>query len=133
MIISVRFISWMDKFAVSTSTVCGIHCLSLPLVLGVFPAIGTTLLGGEAFHVWLLWAVIPLSLLALSLGCQKHKDMSVLVIGLVGLTFLIIAASIGHDVLGEIGERTITLFGAITIAVGHFRNFKLCRQFECDQ
>ena len=87
MIISVRFISWMDKFAVSTSTVCGIHCLSLPLVLGVFPAIGTTLLGGEAFHVWLLWAVIPLSLLALSLGCQKHKYISVLAIDLVGLTF----------------------------------------------
>jgi len=132
MISSVRQISWMDKFAVSASTVCAIHCLCLPFILGVFPAIGATLLGEEAFHLRLLWAVIPLSLLALTLGCRKHKDRSVLVIGFLGLAFLISAASLGHDILGEEGERITTLMGAITIAVGHFCNYKLCRRSDCD-
>ncbi|CAI8329146.1 MAG: Uncharacterised protein [Rhodobiaceae bacterium UBA7378] len=131
MTIATRYISWMDKFAVSTSTICAVHCICLPLLLGVFPAIGTTLLGEEVFHERLLWAVIPLSLAALSLGCAKHKDRSVLMLGLLGVAVLIFTASAGHAGLGEFGERTMTLVGAFTIAVAHLRNFKLCRASDC--
>ena len=130
MIVSSRNISLIDKFAVSASTICATHCICLPFLLGVFPAIGTTLFGEEVFQVWLLWAVIPSSLVAISLGCYKHKDRAVLVIGLLGLIFLIIAASLGHDMLGEEGERITTLMGAITIAAGHLRNYKLCRRYD---
>ena len=45
---------------------------------------------------------------------------------------LIFTATLGHDVLGENGERIATLFGATLIAVGHLRNFMLCRQVECN-
>ena len=107
------------------------NCICLPLLLGVFPAIGTTLLGEEVFHERLLWAVIPLSLAALSLGCAKHKDRSVLMLGLLGVAVLIFTASAGHAGLGAFGERTMTLVGAVTIAVAHLRNFKLCRASDC--
>jgi cytochrome c biogenesis factor len=122
----------LDKVAVSTSAVCAIHCLCLPLLLGVFPAMGATLLGDEFFHVLLLWMVIPLSLVTLSLGCKKHKSRLVAVMGLIGLTFLVIAASAGHDVLGAAGERATTLIGATAIAAGHLRNYMLCRRIDCD-
>jgi len=123
----------LDKLAISTSAICAIHCLSLPLLLGVFPALGATLFGEEAFHVLLLWLVIPLSLVALTMGCWKHKDRWVAVAGFVGLSALIFAASFGHDVLGEAGERIATLLGAVAIAVGHLRNYTLCRRVACDQ
>ena len=71
------------------------------------------------------------SLAALSLGCAKHKDRSVLMLGLLGVAVLIFTASAGHAGLGEFGERTMTLVGAFTIAVAHLRNFKLCRASEC--
>lgn len=122
----------LDKFAVSTSAICAIHCLCLPLLLGVFPAMGATLFGEEFFHVLLLWLVIPLSLVALFLGCRKHKSRLVALMGLAGLTFLVIAASFGHDVLGEVGERVATLIGAVAIAVGHLRNYTLCRRLDCN-
>ena len=132
MISLVRHISLLDKLAVSTSTFCAIHCLCLPIFLGFFPALGTTLFGEELFHVLLLWLVIPLSLVALSLGCRRHRDVPVAAIGLAGLTSLILAATFGHSALGERGEQALTLIGAAMIALAHLRNYKLCRSSACN-
>lgn len=125
------YMPWLDKLAVSTSMLCAIHCLSLPLLLGFLPALGTTVFGQEAFHVMLLWFVIPLSLVALSLGCRTHKDWRVALLGFVGLAMLITTAVLGHDILGETGERVMTLMGAGAIAAGHLLNYTLCRRVQC--
>ena len=122
----------LDRVAISASTLCAIHCLCLPLILTALPALGVTFFGQESFHVALLWLVIPLSVVALTMGCSKHKNWVVGLLGLVGLTLLIIAAAFGHDLLGEPGERIATLAGAVFIGVGHFSNYRLCRQAICD-
>lgn len=127
-----KYTGTLDKFAVSASALCAVHCLSLPLLLGVFPALGATFFGQEAFHVLLLWFVIPLSVVSLSMGCRKHKSWAVAILGLAGLAILCLAAFFGHDVLGEAGERIATLLGATIIAVAHLRNYTLCRQVACD-
>ena len=132
MSIKTEYIGMADKFAVSTSTICAVHCLALPFFIGVFPAISATFFGEEAFHVWLLWAVIPLSVFGLSLGCNRHKNKSVLIAGAAGIAFLIFAAIAGHDLLGENGERATTLLGATFIGLAHIRNFRLCRHVDCD-
>ena len=122
----------LDKYAISTSAFCAVHCLCLPLLLGVFPVLSTTVIGQESFHVLLLWLVIPLSIISLSLGCKRHKNWFVALSGLTGLVVLIFTATAGHDVLGETGERVATLIGASAIAVAHVRNYVLCRQDNCD-
>ena len=126
-----NFTPVLDKYAISTSALCAIHCLCLPLFLAVFPALSTTLFGQELFHVLLLWLVIPLSLVSLSLGCKQHKSWFVALFGLTGLIVLILTAVLGHDVLGEFGERVATLIGASAIAAGHLRNYVLCRRARC--
>ena len=121
----------LDKIAVSTSAFCAIHCLCLPVLLGVFPAVGATVFGQESFHVMLLLLVIPFCVIALSLGCREHKDWLVGALGVIGLSVLIAAALFGHDLLGEAGERGATLLGAAAIAAAHIRNYMLCRRTEC--
>ena len=128
-----RFTPMLDKYAISASAICAMHCLCLPLLLGFFPALSTTIFGQEMFHQLLIWLVIPLSLISLSLGCKRHKSWFVAMSGLAGMIVLIFTATLGHDVLGENGERVATLFGATLIAVGHLRNFTLCRQVACNQ
>lgn len=122
----------LDRVAISTSALCAVHCLCLPVFLSVLPALGATFFGQESFHVVLLWLVIPLSVIALGMGCRKHKNWIVGLLGLAGLTLLIIAAAFGHEFLGETGERLATLAGALFIGVGHFRNYTLCQSSECD-
>ena len=121
----------LDGIAVCTSIACAVHCLTLPILLVAFPAIGVTFFGQEEFHKLLLWFVIPVSVVSLTLGCRQHKDRMVLGIGALGLAVLCFAAILGHDLLGEIGERIATLIGAGIVAMAHLRNFRLCRMANC--
>ena len=57
---SPSFTPILDKYAISTSAVCAIHCLSLPVLLGLFPALSASIFGQELFHVLLLWMVIKI-------------------------------------------------------------------------
>jgi hypothetical protein len=131
--IATKHIGLADKFAVSASTICAVHCIGLPFLLSVFPAVGSTLFGEESFHVWLLWGLVPLSAFSLSLGCKNHRNFSVLLKGILGVCVLIFTALAGHEMLGESSERYTTLLGAGLLALAHLRNYKLCRLADCAQ
>ena len=121
-----------DKVAIGLSLFCAVHCLMLPVALVMLPALTSTTFGDEQFHQWMLVAVLPTSLLALTLGCRQHRRMDIMVIGLTGLAIMISAALFGHDLLGETGEKITTLLGASLIALSHVRNQSLCRRHDCD-
>lgn len=126
-----KIISNVDQWAISTSAICAVHCLCLPLLLGVFPALSTSIFGQEGFHKLLIWLIIPLSLFSLTLGCKRHRKPFVALLGLMGVMILFLTAFLGHVLLGEFYERLATLVGASAIAAAHVRNFILCRQEEC--
>ena len=120
-----------DKAAIGLSLFCAAHCLLLPLALVLIPALTSTTFGNEEFHQWMLAAVLPTSLLALTLGCRQHQRMDIMAIGLTGLAIMILAALFGHDLFGESGEKVTTLVGASLIALSHIRNQSLCRRHDC--
>ena len=122
-----------DKMAIGLSTLCTIHCLVLPLLVVLIPSIAALPLQDEAFHIWMVIAVIPISLFALTMGCKKHKRFSMLLIGAVGLIILSVAAFFGHDLIGEELEKIFTVIGASIIATAHILNFSSCRSTgKCD-
>jgi len=118
---------WADKAAISLSVLCAIHCLALPLVVALLPAVAASGFEDERFHVWLVLVVIPVSVVALTLGCRRHRQLGVLPLGLFGLLLLCVTPLLGHDILGESGEKALTLAGAGLIAASHVNNFLLCR------
>ena len=126
------FLGWSDRVAISASSVCAIHCLALPVILSVFPAVGGVFIGEEAFHIWLIWTVVPLSVLSLLVGCRRHKSFMVIYCGVAGVSILIVSAFLGHEILGEISERVSTVTGAVILAFAHMRNYSLCRQSNCE-
>ena len=75
---------------------------------------------------------IPSALPAFGLGCSYHKDRRVLLLGALGIVGISIAAFASHDVLGENGERIVTLAGTAALVTAHWRNYKLCRVDDCD-
>ena len=110
---------------------CAVHCLALPLLLVAVPTLAGSLLLDESFHLWMLMAVLPTSLIALTLGCRKHRNPSALTIAVPGLLLLAFAAFFGHDLLGEIGEKIVSLLAAAMIAFSHLKNYRLCQQLNC--
>ena len=125
--------SLTDKTAIGLSLACAIHCLAFPLMIVMLPSLTAISLDGEAFHLWMVCAVIPTSLFALTLGCKRHKRYIIGGSGAVGMLLMAIAVIAGAGTLGEIGEKALTVFGALMIAVGHYWNFQLCRkQDRCE-
>jgi len=121
-----------DKAAITLSFICTIHCLALPLAVVLLPALAVLNLEDEASHLWMLAAVVPTSLFALTMGCKKHKKLTVMVFGLAGLAVLIAAVLLGHDILTEAGEQILLAIGAIIIALGHLKNHQLCKRSSCE-
>jgi len=122
-----------DLFAVSTSALCMVHCLLTPALLIFLPVLSASFLAGESFHVALLWFILPTSLLALTLGCWRHKDRYVAALCVAGLAVLLVAARYGDPLFGELGERVLTAGGSLILIAGHFRNFSLCRGAACEE
>ena len=121
-----------DKTAISLSILCALHCLALPVLVVMLPSLTAWNLASEEAHLWLLVAVIPISVYALTMGCRKHQQFNIMFLGLIGLALLIIAAWLGHDILGEIGEKTILTIGAAVIALSHLLNQRQCRRVSCE-
>lgn len=121
-----------DKAAVGLSAVCAVHCLLSPIALVMLPSLATLALDDEAFHLAMLMAVVPASLVALTMGCRRHGRVEIYFAGGAGLTVLALAAVLGHDVLGDVGEKVATLMGALVIAFSHVKNYRLCSQTHCD-
>lgn len=116
-----------DKTAVSLSLLCTIHCLAMPLVVVLLPTVAALPLADEAFHLWMIYAVLPISIYALTMGCKKHKRYRLLLIGGLGLSILVATALVGHEILGEVWEKSLTVLGASIIVLGHYWNYRLCQ------
>lgn len=117
----------IDKLAITISSLCVAHCLIFPILAVIAPSFITLGLSSENFHFWMIISVIPSSIYALALGCKQHGKKSIFLIGMLGLSCLLFAFVLGADLLGESGEKGITLVGALLIAFSHVRNFKLCQ------
>ncbi len=116
-----------DQLAIGLSLACAAHCVAIPFLLLLVPSMAILPLGGEIVHFWLVVAVIPSSVYALTMGCKRHKYYRLLGLGAVGLSLLVLALVLGEDRIGELGEKGLTLLGAGCIAAGHWLNYRLCR------
>ena len=124
-------IGWLDKSSVGLSTVCAVHCLLMPVAVVMLPSLAALPFADERFHVLLVFFVLPLSTVALTMGCRKHRSWRVMAVGVVGLVLLLGAALAGHDLLGELTEKSATVIGAGLVALSHVMNFRKCRALDC--
>lgn len=117
-----------DYTSLSLAGICAVHCFLTPVALILFPVVGSTFLSEEIFHELMLLLVIPASIVAIFLGCRRHKDFSVIMLGVLGLSFLLAGAfaATGYE------DSVLTLIGAFIMVCGHLRNFRLCRKDGCE-
>tara|TARA_B100000674_G_scaffold493656_1_gene516442 strand:+ start:1051 stop:1449 length:399 start_codon:yes stop_codon:yes gene_type:complete len=123
---------YSDKTAISLSVICLMHCLLMPSFLVLLSGYVSLSYNNELVHYAILFLAIPISFYALLTGAKNHKSYTYLVWGLIGLLTLIFAVTLGVQLWGEFGEKLITSMGAILVAFSHYKNYKLCREANCD-
>lgn len=121
----------LDRMAIAVSGVCVVHCLIAPFLLVMAPALAWVNDTEGTFHHVLLFLILPTSVVALSLGCRRHRDRLTLLLGASGLLQLGITGLWGHDLFGEMGERISTVIASAVLSSGHLLNYRLCRRDEC--
>jgi len=120
-----------DKFAISFSAICMIHCLFAPsLIILSYSSLALTL-ESELIHKAILLLTIPVSIFAISLGYKNHSNNSIIYTGIAGLTILISALLVGESI-GENAELILTILGSLMVITCHYRNYNACKKLNCD-
>ena len=119
-----------DKFAISFSAICMIHCLFAPsLIILSYSSLALTL-ESELIHKAILLLTIPVSIFAISLGYKNHSNNSIIYTGIAGLTILISALLVGASI-GENAELILTILGSLMVITCHYRNYNVCKKLNC--
>lgn len=115
----------LDQAAICLSTACLAHCLLVPALLVAAPWISMGVLGEKWFHLALVAAVAPLSLLAFRSGLASGDHRRILVPGIVGLVMIALAAVLEffHLMNHEVAAG-LTSIGGILLIVAHWRNLR---------
>ena len=95
---------------------CVIHCFFAPSLIILSYSFLSFSVESELIHYIIVFIAVPISLFALGLGYKNHKALSFLATGIFGLSLLILAIVLGEGLLGEIGEKTLTLIGSSIVA-----------------
>ncbi len=120
-----------DKLAISLSAICVLHCLFMPSFLILSSWFAAFSIDNEFIHYAILTVAIPVSAFALIKGFKNHKKLSYFVYGFFGL-FLLAFAVLAAGITGEIGEKSLTLFGSLFVIYAHFKNHQICKELNCD-
>ena len=121
-----------DKFAMTLSMVCLVHCLFAPSLIILTYSFMAMSVDSELVHKLILLITVPVSLFALSLGYKNHSTMNFIVLGIIGLLALVLAVILGEGVLGENGELFLTMLGSTLVIISHYKNYQICKKTNCD-
>ena len=122
----------IDNLGITISSVCAIHCVFLPAIFIIAPY---SFLASHEFHEALIYFILPCAAIAFTLGCRKHGDIKVALMGTFGI-ILLASSILFHDIFHseehseELMTVLITVAGSIMLILSHLRNRKLCLKEE---
>lgn len=120
----------IDNLGITISSVCTIHCVLLPAIFIIAPY---SFLASHEFHEALIYFILPCAAIAFVLGCRKHGDLKVAVMGTLGV-MLLASSLLFHEIFHaeehseELITVLITIAGSVMLILSHLRNRKLCLQ-----
>jgi len=125
----------IDNLGITISSVCAIHCVLLPAIFIIAPY---SFLASHEFHEALIYFILPCAAIAFTLGCRKHGDIKVALMGSFGI-ILLASSILLHEIFHsdkhseELTTVLITVAGSIMLILSHLRNRKLClkEDFAC--
>jgi hypothetical protein len=114
-----------DALAAALSSLCLVHCLLMPLGLGLAPVVAALAPGDAHGPEWLHWALLglaaPVSVWALWRGVVIHGEDRPWQIAALG--FALMAAGALAHAAGP-AEQVLTVLGGLVVAAAHLLNWQ---------
>jgi|SRR5271170_1594371 len=118
-------IKLLDMLGVGASSLCAVHCVLTPLIIGFLPAISARFLSNQTAHQFLAFWVIFFCLTAIVPAYLRHKRASILTLMIVGLSLVLFATYFAAKTVGESWELPCITLGNFTLIAAHLKNRKL--------
>jgi hypothetical protein len=115
--------SWVDRAGICVSAACAVHCLAMPILLAVIPAMSSILVIGHGIEVGLAGAAVILAVACLCWGFRIHRKKRLI------LSFSAAAIFILSGQLWAEGwlETALVVCGGLGLVGSHLLNRALCR------
>ncbi len=101
-----------------------IALLFTPLLATALPILAAT---EKQAHGTLAIAILLLGMLAFIPGYKKHKNKLIPLLGLIGISLIILATVLPEIENAEIIEKGMVLMGGVIVIIAHLRNAYWCR------
>jgi hypothetical protein len=113
----------LEQLALWAPSLCLIHCLALPLLVGALPLIGMSfLLDKNTEHIITICAV-SLCLFAIVPGYLQHKQKIVLYKLIAGIILMSLGATLEN--YGKVWETVVMISGSFFLVMANLKNRKL--------
>lgn len=113
-------IMW-DRFGISVSGICAIHCLLFPILISTLPLWSVASVIHEWAHPLFILLLAPAVFFA---SRRSHFDKTITLILVSGFLFVLAGWGLGHFWLGHLFEISMTLFGSGMLIAGHWFNYR---------
>jgi len=123
-----------DLLGITLSLTCLVHCLALPLLILLAPALGTWIAMPEWVHAAILMLALPAATFAMKDGWRRHGRALPAMLAATGVGFLAagLAAHEGWLALPdpESTDRLLTSLGAVALVTAHLLNWRWRHDFR---
>lgn len=113
-------LSRLDRWGIVISSVCLVHCLALPLLIALLPAISSVVPGDGWVHPLLIGLALPVTGMALRRGYRMHRRAVPTLVGCLGLG--LIATALFCE--GQLSETILTVGGGALVSLAHVLNWR---------
>ena len=117
-----------DLTGILLSLTCLIHCLALPLILLLAPALSRWIALPEGVHAAILLLALPAAAVAMRDGWRRHRRLVPAVFAVAGLSLLALGLSAHEGWIAvanpEAADRLLTSVGALALAAAHLVNWR---------
>lgn len=114
----------LDRFGAFLGFACAVHCISVPLLIGVLPAMGLGFLADHAFDLAIVVIATIAAFFAARSGWRAHHDRRVMAGFGVAVALLFLGLAVGEE---SMAGRVPSILGGFTLAVTHIANLRLSK------
>ncbi len=115
-----------DRLGVAASALCMVHCIALPVLFALLPAMAAYDGIADSTHVVFGVLLVAISLFAFIPGYRLHHAREVPAYAVSGLALVLVGAFGVHELAGDSGEFILTVAGSVLLILAHLRNRALC-------
>lgn len=119
----------LDRFGAFLGFACAVHCIAVPVLLGVLPAFGLSFLADHAFDLTIVVIAGACALWAARTGWRTHGDRRIIAGFGAAVLLLTLGLVLGED---DLAGRIPSILGGIVLAVTHIFNLRASRK-DCAQ